>query len=244
MSRYAKRLDRDLVRWREAGWINTDGEAAIRRDIAGHSSQARPRLRARHPRRRAHRLRRHELRCRALERDAEAVPARHDLRRPVRRLRPRRSAVRAQASDLRARRRSRRRRHFRRRHHAHRADVPHRGASARRGADLGAGRARCRRHPAIQSGAGARHAARLPVERLGDDRRTRRSALGVPARLGRRDRRHRLAALGRRPASRRGGDGGVDHQPRLSAVRRARTWHRRRHRTADRRCRRRCAAGR
>ena len=39
MSRYAKRLDRDLVRWREAGWINTDGEAAIRRDIAGHSSK-------------------------------------------------------------------------------------------------------------------------------------------------------------------------------------------------------------
>ena len=39
MSRYAKRLDRDLVRWREAGWINTDGEVAIRRDIAGHSSK-------------------------------------------------------------------------------------------------------------------------------------------------------------------------------------------------------------
>jgi uncharacterized membrane protein len=39
MSRYAKRLDRDLVRWREAGWINTDGEAAIRRDVAGHSSK-------------------------------------------------------------------------------------------------------------------------------------------------------------------------------------------------------------
>ena len=48
----------------------------------------------------------------------------------------------------------------------------------------------------------------------------------------------------RRPASRRGRDGGVDHQPRLSAVGRPRTWHRRRHRSADRRCRRRCAAGR
>ncbi len=35
MSRYAKRLDRDLVRWREAGWVNADGEAAIRRDVAG-----------------------------------------------------------------------------------------------------------------------------------------------------------------------------------------------------------------
>ncbi len=34
MSRYAKRLDRDLVRWREAGWVGADGEAAIRRDIA------------------------------------------------------------------------------------------------------------------------------------------------------------------------------------------------------------------
>src|SRR4249919_3562006 len=39
MSRYAKRLDRDLVRGREAGWINADGESAIRRDIAGHSSK-------------------------------------------------------------------------------------------------------------------------------------------------------------------------------------------------------------
>lgn len=34
MSRYEKRLDRDLVRWREAGWINAEGEAAIRRDVA------------------------------------------------------------------------------------------------------------------------------------------------------------------------------------------------------------------
>jgi uncharacterized membrane protein len=34
MSRYAKRLDRDLVRWREAGWISADGESAIRRDVA------------------------------------------------------------------------------------------------------------------------------------------------------------------------------------------------------------------
>ncbi len=34
MSRYVKRLDRDLVRWREAGWITTDGETSIRRDLA------------------------------------------------------------------------------------------------------------------------------------------------------------------------------------------------------------------
>lgn len=34
MSRYAKRLDRDLVRWREAGWITSDGETSIRRDVA------------------------------------------------------------------------------------------------------------------------------------------------------------------------------------------------------------------
>jgi len=33
MSRYAKRLDCDLVRWREAGWVSADGEAAIRRDL-------------------------------------------------------------------------------------------------------------------------------------------------------------------------------------------------------------------
>lgn len=30
---YRKRVDQDLVRWREAGWITTEGEAAIRRDI-------------------------------------------------------------------------------------------------------------------------------------------------------------------------------------------------------------------
>jgi uncharacterized membrane protein len=39
MSRYAKRLDRDLVRWREAGWVTPDGEAAIRSDVASHSSK-------------------------------------------------------------------------------------------------------------------------------------------------------------------------------------------------------------
>ena len=38
MSRYAKRLDRDLARWREAGWITPDGEAGIRRDIAATDS--------------------------------------------------------------------------------------------------------------------------------------------------------------------------------------------------------------
>lgn len=37
MSRYARRLDRDLARWREAGWISTDGEASIRRDVASRS---------------------------------------------------------------------------------------------------------------------------------------------------------------------------------------------------------------
>lgn len=38
MSRYARRLERDLVRWRAAGWVTPDGEAAIRRDV---ESQAR-----------------------------------------------------------------------------------------------------------------------------------------------------------------------------------------------------------
>src|SRR5689334_2331564 len=37
MSRYARRLDRDLARWREQGWISPDGEAAIRRDVASRS---------------------------------------------------------------------------------------------------------------------------------------------------------------------------------------------------------------
>ncbi len=30
---YRKRLDRDLVRWRDAGWITPEGEGAIRRDL-------------------------------------------------------------------------------------------------------------------------------------------------------------------------------------------------------------------
>lgn len=38
MSRYARRLDHDLARWREAGWVTAEGETAIRRDVA---SQAR-----------------------------------------------------------------------------------------------------------------------------------------------------------------------------------------------------------
>ena len=38
MSRYAKRLDRDLVRWREAGWISQDGEANIRGELASTDS--------------------------------------------------------------------------------------------------------------------------------------------------------------------------------------------------------------
>ncbi len=33
MSRYARRLDRDLPRWRASGWLTADGEAAIRRDV-------------------------------------------------------------------------------------------------------------------------------------------------------------------------------------------------------------------
>ena len=30
---YRKRIDQDLVRWREAGWITAEGEAAIRKDV-------------------------------------------------------------------------------------------------------------------------------------------------------------------------------------------------------------------
>ncbi len=37
MSRYARRLDRDLARWREAGWLSADNEASIRRDVASRS---------------------------------------------------------------------------------------------------------------------------------------------------------------------------------------------------------------
>src|SRR5690606_13306527 len=39
MSRYTRRLDRDIARWRQAGWIGADGEAAIRSDVAAQSSK-------------------------------------------------------------------------------------------------------------------------------------------------------------------------------------------------------------
>jgi uncharacterized membrane protein len=38
MSRYARRLERDLVRWRDAGWVSADGAAAIRRDVESQAS--------------------------------------------------------------------------------------------------------------------------------------------------------------------------------------------------------------
>lgn len=34
---YARRLDRDLARWREAGWVTKEGEAAIRSDVAAQT---------------------------------------------------------------------------------------------------------------------------------------------------------------------------------------------------------------
>ena len=34
MRSYRKRIERDLARWREAGWVTAEGEAAIRRDVA------------------------------------------------------------------------------------------------------------------------------------------------------------------------------------------------------------------
>ncbi len=68
---------------RPAGSTPT-AKASIRRDIAGAvAANSSWRLGARHPRRGAHRLRRHELRCRPLERDAAAAPLRDDLRQPV-----------------------------------------------------------------------------------------------------------------------------------------------------------------
>ena len=37
MSRYARRLDRDLARWREQGWISADAISSIRQDVASRS---------------------------------------------------------------------------------------------------------------------------------------------------------------------------------------------------------------
>lgn len=34
MKSYRKRIERDLVRWREAGWVTPEGDAAIRREVA------------------------------------------------------------------------------------------------------------------------------------------------------------------------------------------------------------------
>jgi uncharacterized membrane protein len=38
MSRYARRVERDLARWREAGWVTAEGETEIRRDVARQTS--------------------------------------------------------------------------------------------------------------------------------------------------------------------------------------------------------------
>lgn len=37
MSRYARRLERDLSRWREAGWVSAENEALIRHDVESQS---------------------------------------------------------------------------------------------------------------------------------------------------------------------------------------------------------------
>jgi len=37
MCSYRTRLERDLTRWREAGWLTADGEASIRTDVAAHT---------------------------------------------------------------------------------------------------------------------------------------------------------------------------------------------------------------
>ncbi|MEE8579169.1 MAG: DUF2157 domain-containing protein, partial [Hyphomicrobium sp.] len=36
MRSYRSRLDNDLPRWREAGWLTAEGEASIREDVARH----------------------------------------------------------------------------------------------------------------------------------------------------------------------------------------------------------------
>jgi uncharacterized membrane protein len=33
---YRSKLDNDLPRWREAGWLTAEGEASIRKDVASH----------------------------------------------------------------------------------------------------------------------------------------------------------------------------------------------------------------
>ncbi len=154
MSWYRHKVERDLARWQSP-------RVGERGRCLGHphgSGLAQVGVRRGsdlcHARRRAVRLRRHELRGRALDGHVEARPARPAAGDAVGLLRRRRLPVPAPAQRLRPRRRARRHRRLRRIDHADRADVPHGGQPARRGAHLGARRAAdrrrcCARNPAL-----------------------------------------------------------------------------------------------
>ena len=75
MSWYRNRVERDLARWQTSGWVSEAGAAAIRADLASRKSAVRRGADLRHARRRAVRLRRHELRRGPLDGDVQARPA-------------------------------------------------------------------------------------------------------------------------------------------------------------------------
>ena len=145
MSWYRHKVERDLARWQTAGWVSEAGASAIRADLRLAQIGVRRGADLCHARRRAVRLRRHELRGRPLDGHVEARPARAAAGDAVGLLRRRRLPVPAPAQRLRPRRRARRHRRVRRLDHADRADVPHGGQPARRGAHVGARRAAGRR---------------------------------------------------------------------------------------------------
>ena len=75
MSWYRNRVERDLARWQTAGWVSEAGASSIRADLASRKSAVRRGADLRHARRRAVRLRRHELRRRPLGRRCRSWPA-------------------------------------------------------------------------------------------------------------------------------------------------------------------------
>ena len=76
MSWYRIRVERDLARWQTAGWVNEAGAARHPHRSAIRAIAVRRRADLRHPRRRAVRLRRHELRRRPLDGHVQARAAR------------------------------------------------------------------------------------------------------------------------------------------------------------------------
>ena len=166
---YQRRLNHDLGRWVDAGWVSPQAAEAIRSDaarapglgLAGVLGILASVLLA---------LRRHELCRRALGRDAKRRASGVAVCDHVELLHRQHCFPSPQHASLSRCIDPGRRLGVRRLDHAHRADVPHRRSSARRLPDVVAGCAPFRRGAAIQSGSGLGAGAGVRVDVRVDER--------------------------------------------------------------------------